>query len=139
MEKQSGGVTNQNEKSSKKSSASDVQKFTADFRDTMDADLNVSAALAAVHECMSYMNSHSAPTTDVEIALKEFIELVRNTFGCFEAEAVLIPAAVQALAAERLAARAAKDFAESDRLRDEIAKLGWMVRDTKGEQEVRKI
>jgi hypothetical protein len=39
------------------------------------------------------------------------------------------PAAVRALAEERAAARAAKDFAASDRLRDEIADLGWTVRD----------
>ena len=39
------------------------------------------------------------------------------------------PAAVTALAEQRAAARAAKDFAESDRLRDEMAALGWTVRD----------
>ena len=39
------------------------------------------------------------------------------------------PEAVTALAEQRAAARAAKDFAESDRLRDEIAALGWTVRD----------
>ena len=39
------------------------------------------------------------------------------------------PESVQALAEQRAAARAAKDFAESDRLRDEIAAAGWVVRD----------
>jgi hypothetical protein len=39
------------------------------------------------------------------------------------------PPAVVALAAQRHAARGAKDFATSDRLRDEIAQLGWEVRD----------
>ncbi len=34
------------------------------------------------------------------------------------------------LLAARAAARTAKDFGESDRLRDEIAALGWVVRDT---------
>jgi hypothetical protein len=34
------------------------------------------------------------------------------------------------LLAAREAARAAKDWAESDRLRDEVAALGWLVRDT---------
>ncbi|MCA1711792.1 MAG: hypothetical protein LC789_09240 [Actinobacteria bacterium] len=36
---------------------------------------------------------------------------------------------VVALAEQRAAARAAKDFGASDRLRDEIAALGWTVRD----------
>ena len=41
-----------------------------------------------------------------------------------------IPALVSALAVERSAARADKDFARSDLLRDEIASLGWVVKDT---------
>lgn len=40
------------------------------------------------------------------------------------------PPEVQALAEERAAARAARDFAGADRLRDEIAALGWVVKDT---------
>ena len=40
-----------------------------------------------------------------------------------------VPPDVTALAERRASARAAKDFAESDRLRDEIAEAGWLVRD----------
>ena len=36
------------------------------------------------------------------------------------------------LAKKRLVARAEKNWAESDKLRDEIASLGWMVQDSKG-------
>jgi cysteinyl-tRNA synthetase len=39
------------------------------------------------------------------------------------------PPEVVALAQERLDARARRDFAASDRLRDQIAGLGWEVRD----------
>ena len=39
------------------------------------------------------------------------------------------PSDVIALAEQRAAARAAKDFAESDRLREAIAAAGWVVRD----------
>jgi cysteinyl-tRNA synthetase len=42
------------------------------------------------------------------------------------------PPEVVALAEARQAARDAKDFAESDRLRDEIAAAGWVVRDGAG-------
>jgi cysteinyl-tRNA synthetase len=42
------------------------------------------------------------------------------------------PAEVVALAQARQAAREAKDFGESDRLRDEIAAAGWSVRDVAG-------
>jgi cysteinyl-tRNA synthetase len=37
---------------------------------------------------------------------------------------------VQALADQRQAARVAKQWKESDRLRDEIARRGWIVQDT---------
>ena len=40
------------------------------------------------------------------------------------------PAEVEELAVARDAARAERDFAESDRLREAIAELGWEVRDT---------
>lgn len=43
-----------------------------------------------------------------------------------------------ALLEERKQARANKDFAASDRLRDEIAALGWKVKDTKEGQELEK-
>jgi cysteinyl-tRNA synthetase len=49
---------------------------------------------------------------------------------------VAIPGAVAALADERAAARAAKDFARSDVLRREIDALGFSVRDTKEGQVV---
>jgi hypothetical protein len=39
------------------------------------------------------------------------------------------PAHVLALAEQRSAARAARDFAESDRLRDQLTDAGWVVRD----------
>jgi cysteinyl-tRNA synthetase len=43
------------------------------------------------------------------------------------------PAALEELARARLEARAQKDFATSDRLRDEIAEAGWEVRDVDAE------
>ncbi|MCU1587056.1 MAG: hypothetical protein JWN31_549 [Frankiales bacterium] len=41
-----------------------------------------------------------------------------------------VPAEVSALAESRAAARAAKDYAASDALREQIAELGWAVKDT---------
>ena len=46
------------------------------------------------------------------------------------------PGEVELLAEGRRAARQRRDFAESDRLRDEIAALGWDVRDTAGGYEL---
>ena len=46
---------------------------------------------------------------------------------------------VLALVEQRKQARANKDFAASDRLRDDIAALGWQVKDTKERQELERI
>jgi len=49
-----------------------------------------------------------------------------------------VPDEVTALADLRTAARAAKDWAESDRLRDAIAELGWTVTDSKDGQQLQR-
>lgn len=51
-------------------------------------------------------------------------------------EVIEVPHEVQMLADQRAAARAAKDWAASDSLRDQIAALGWEVRDTAAGQEL---
>ena len=51
-----------------------------------------------------------------------------------EKKAVEIPAEIQALLGQRAEARKAKNWAESDRLRDEIAAAGWLVKDSKDGQ-----
>ena len=45
---------------------------------------------------------------------------------------------VEALLAQRAEARANKNWAESDRLRDEITKLGYILKDTKQGQQISK-
>lgn len=121
-------------------SSADIQKFDADFSSAMDTDLNVSGALAAVHNCMHKTNASIMADLKASSALQEFIEKIRDTFGCFDPEAeVAVPAAVQELVSARGAARSNKDFKESDRLRDEIHKMGYEVRDEKSEQKIKKL
>ncbi len=45
---------------------------------------------------------------------------------------IIIPEAVAALAQARQSARAAKQWAESDRLRSDIANLGFLIEDVAG-------
>ena len=61
-------------------------------------------------------------------------------FGCFDVEHAAervaadesAPADVTALAETRAAARKARDFAESDRLRDAIREKGYVIEDAPG-------
>jgi cysteinyl-tRNA synthetase len=50
-----------------------------------------------------------------------------------------VPAEIQALVDARAAARAAKQWAESDRLRDELAAKGWEIRDGKEGQKIKNL
>jgi cysteinyl-tRNA synthetase len=83
----------------------------------LDDDFNTPEALAVMHGWRDH-------------------ELLRRAFGLFGLESIAevenAPTEVAELAERRLQARDAKDFAESDRLRDEIGAAGWEVRDVSG-------
>jgi cysteinyl-tRNA synthetase len=63
-----------------------------------------------------------------ELGAMERILGVLGVAPYFEKD-VEIPPEMQKLAEAREAARKAKEWGESDRLRDELAKAGWEVRD----------
>ncbi|MBE6377940.1 MAG: cysteine--tRNA ligase [Lentisphaerae bacterium] len=109
------------------------------FASAIADDLNIAPALAAAFDLMRGANrladSGELSQKGAEAVLALFREFDR-VIGCFEVDAVresaAVPAEVTALAEARAAARKAKDFAESDRLRDELTKLGWAVKDVPG-------
>jgi cysteinyl-tRNA synthetase len=111
---------------------------TAAFGAALDDDLNISAALGAIFEIIRETNKRldAGTLTPGQIrALVEWRDGVNSVLR-FEPEAATVSAEVQALLDERAAARDAKNWAESDRLRDAIAAHGWVVKDTKGGQKL---
>jgi cysteinyl-tRNA synthetase len=121
-----------------KASKNEFIDYFEKFTSAMNSDLNTSAALAAIFDAM---NAYHASTSLDAASLdhfRAFAENIRMTFGCFEPEVLVIPDDVQALVDERAAARTAKDFAESDRLRDAIAAKGFLVKDTPQGQTVKR-
>ena len=86
-------------------------------------DFNTPEALAALYEWIRAANSGDGGNAD---QLREMLTVLalENLM-----ERAAAPSEVVALAEARVAARAARDYAESDRLRDEIAAAGWVVRD----------
>jgi len=111
------------------------------FEDSLDEDLNVSAAWGAVFEWVRERNKSLAEgTLDAPAAAAALAawDKMNSVLGIAEKE-IEVPADVQALADDRQAARKAKDFARSDELRDELAKLGWVVEDTPKGPRVKKL
>jgi cysteinyl-tRNA synthetase len=99
-----------------------LERFTGEIND----DLNLPRALALAWELLR------GDVVDVRVA-RTTLAAFDRVFGLGLAEwrprEEAIPDAVQALAAARSAARAAKQWAEADRLRGELHSAGWEMED----------
>ena len=120
-----------------------LQESSDAFASALNSDLNTPQALAAVFSCMN--RDYARRTRKLPLykedarALLQFITNAKQVFGCFESETAELPAAVQVLVDERVNARNKKNFKESDRLRQEIRRLGYEVRDEGTNQTVRRL
>jgi cysteinyl-tRNA synthetase len=113
-----------------------------DFESAMDDDLNMSAALAAlfdfVHEINRRLDSRALSTNDAARVSAFLRDIDRVLAVLPETTETLEPALAQLLE-QREAARAARDWAASDRLRDELAAAGISVEDTRDGQRWRRM
>ncbi len=114
-----------------------------DFGEALDDDLNVSAALAVVFDLVRDLNRRierrSLSTADAGRALEALRDLDRVLAVLPDAEpADDLDPAISSLLDARIEARAARDFAASDRLRDELGALGVTVEDTRDGQRWRR-
>ncbi len=103
------------------------------FAAALDDDLNISAALGALFDLVRDTNramDQGQISPEQARGLLDYWERINSVLR-LEPEAAAIPSEVAALLDERNAARAAKDWAKSDTLRDELLKHGWVVKDTK--------
>jgi cysteinyl-tRNA synthetase len=104
--------------------------FVAERRDAFLAalaeDFNTPRALAELFELIAEGNRRALP--GAEAALAELLPLL-GLESLLRDEAAADPEA-ERLLGERERARAERDFASADRIRDELASLGWEVRDT---------
>jgi len=113
------------------------------FTTALDDDLNISAALAAVFDLVRDMNrrieARSLSTDDARRALDALRDLDRVLGVLEDASEDGLDPELQALLDQRAAARASRDWAASDRLRDELADRGVAVEDTRDGQRWRRI
>jgi cysteinyl-tRNA synthetase len=111
----------------------------------MNDDLNVPAALAVLHEAIRAGNS-AVDSADINVATEQLGATIMmckalnvypfdvNASGeavwpAAEASAEL-KSKIEQLVADRLAAKAAKDFARADAIRDELTNLGVTLEDS---------
>ncbi len=112
----------------------------AAFTAALEDDLNISEALAAVFDLARELNrridARSLSSVDARAALGLLDDLDEVLAIAPEAEA--LQPELRTILDARAAARAARDFAESDRLRDELARHGVVVEDSRDGQRWRR-
>ena len=106
-----------------------------EFAAAVNDDLNMPKAFAALFELVRETNAKGG--SGVLGVFKRMDEVLGVIFFG-KAEKEEAPAEILALLEKRSEARKAKNWAESDRLRDEIAAAGWIVKDSREGQTVSK-
>ena len=109
------------------------------FAEAMDDDMNIPRALAVLHEQTRAGNAALAAGEDASeaanavMAMAEVLGLAQlmsfNAEGASDAEHEALDSLIQAVLAERADARAQKDWAKADAMRDLLFSSGVKVRD----------
>jgi len=114
--------------------------FEEEFHAVMEDDFNTPRAIAVLHEIAHALNRAEDKASNVSRELAGALRRLGGMLGLLQADPVAflqagspdgqLPAAeIEALIAKRVAARKAKDFKESDRIRDELAGKGVLLED----------
>lgn len=109
--------------------------YRARFCEVMDDDLNTADAVAVIFDMVREINTAVSPANDPTRALAKacadiFDELAAILGLPVKKAEESGDAEVEGLIAERQAARKAKNYAEADRIRDQIKEMGYALEDT---------
>ncbi len=111
-----------------------IHEAREDFWSALSDDLNTPEALAAIFTLVSDLNAQDdrAPLTREERdAALAFLDETNAIFAGWPHEEATLDAEVEALIEARRAAKAARNWAESDRLRDQLKAMGILLEDRK--------
>ncbi|MBI3981130.1 cysteine--tRNA ligase [Candidatus Microgenomates bacterium] len=112
---------------------SEEEKYTTEFLQSINDDLNLPQALSVVWQMVD--DKKLAPGEKI-VNIKKFDEVFGLDLLTFSKTE--IPQTVKELVKKREQVRKAKKWIESDRLRNEIEKMGYDVEDTKTQTTIKK-
>ena len=110
-----------------------IGRFLTEFREAMDDDLNTSAALAAlftlIRDANTAIDAGQISAGDAE-GIRTALMQIDPVLDIFPKREENLDAEIEQLIAARNAARKARNFAESDRIRDELLARGILLEDS---------
>jgi len=107
--------------------------YKEEFIKAMDDDLNTADAITAIFELVTFINTTANDDSSkayVEAGLKLFEELT-GVLNIVQKKDDVDEAKIDDLIEKRTLAKKSKDFAESDRIRDELKEMGIELLDTR--------
>lgn len=115
-----------------------IEKTKHDFENAMDDDFNVQNALTAIYNVLPTVNSNSNSELADKETLKEFKDLLGSWLKIFGIDSENLTAKIEnsndtkidELVKKRDEARKNKDWATSDKLRDQLKDMGVTIQDT---------
>ncbi|MCI8723767.1 MAG: cysteine--tRNA ligase [Ruminococcus sp.] len=119
---------------SEKEAFEKIQEYAESFENAMDDDFNTADAAAAVFELVKHANTTAGGESSKEYlqGLLDMLVKLTDVLGIIvEKKEELLDADIEALIAERQAARKEKNFARADEIRDELLERGIILKDTR--------
>lgn len=109
-------------------------KYREQFIDAMDDDLNTADAIASIFELVRDINTNVVGKTSskalVEGAISVFDELTGVLGLVYNRKTETLDSDIEALIEARTNARKEKNWAEADRIRDQLKEMGIVLEDT---------
>ena len=112
----------------------EAEGFIAKFDEAMDDDFNTADAISAIFELVKFVNTNTSESSSKAFleALKAEIIMLSDICGLIvEKQEEMLDADIEALIAERQAARKEKNFVRADEIRDELLSKGIILEDTR--------
>ena len=119
---------------SEKAMLPEIEGLVKKYEESMEDDFNTADAIAAVFELVKFANTQvdgSSTKAFAELLVDKITGLCDVLGLMVNKKEEVLDSVIESLIEERQAARKAKDFARADEIRDQLASMGIILKDTR--------